>query len=87
MAEYVGFQSILGENEVVVTVYFESSTSLPVRVEVRGVAGRYRFIVISPDRTRTFTTTFDSETTVSRNIPNAIASRYQPTWNIGVEGV
>lgn len=76
-----------GNGSATARVFGEDTTGLPTRVEIQGVAGRYRLTVSSPDRTRSFTTTFDSATTVSRNIPNQVASRYEPTWTIGIESV
>lgn len=86
MAEYLLVESVLN-GEAAVRVYADDRDDLPTRVEIQGVAGRYRFILVSPDRTRTFTTSFDSPTTVSRNISNALARQYTPDWQIGVEGV
>jgi hypothetical protein len=86
MAEYVLTQASI-ENQLTVTLFADTVTLLPTRVEVRGISGRYRFFVTSPDRTRSFTTTFDSDVNVSRTIGNAVASRYTPDWIIGIEGV
>ncbi len=86
MAEYILSEALIPD-ELLMRVYADTVSNLPTRVEVRGIAGRYRFILTSPDRSRFFTTTFDSATTVSRNISNAVASRYEPTWQIGVEGI
>lgn len=84
MAEYLLAEAINGE--AAFRIYADDSNNLPTRVEIQGVTGRYRFIVSSPDRTRSFTTEFDTPTTISRNVPNAVASRYEPTWQIGIEG-
>jgi hypothetical protein len=85
MAEYTMAEAV--NKDVSFRLIGESTTLLPVRVEIRGVTGRYRFILTTPDRSRSFITAFDSPTTISRNINNAVASRYEPTWQIGIEGV
>ena len=85
MAEYTMAESTLRTASF--RLIGESTTGLPVRVEIRGITGRYRFIVTAPDRSRSFTTTFDSETTISRNIGAAVASRYQTSWQMGIEGL
>jgi hypothetical protein len=86
MAEYILSEALI-PNELSVRVFADDSDNLPTRVEVQGITGRYRFILTAPDRSRSFTTTFDSATTISRSISNAVASRYTPQWQIGVEGI
>lgn len=86
MAEYILSEALI-PNELSVRVYADDSNNLPTRVEIQGITGRYRFILTAPDRSRSFITQFDSATVVSRNINNAIASRYEPTWQMSVEGI
>lgn len=86
MAEYILAEAVIPD-EAEFRIYADDSNNLPVRVEIKGISGRYRFILTAPDRSRSFTTTFDSATTISRSINNAVASRYQPTWHIGIEGL
>jgi hypothetical protein len=86
MPEYVLVGTKLN-GEVEATVYANIATNLPARVEVTGVSGHYRFFITSPDRVYNYTLVFDSPTTISRNINNAIASKYKPNWVIGVEGI
>ena len=84
MAEFVMAKgSLKGESSF--RLIGESRTGLPVRVEVRGT-GRHRFTLISPDRTRSYTTLIDYSTDVSRTIDEDVASLYASNWKVGAEG-
>jgi hypothetical protein len=85
MAEYVLTDAYNGDVSFI--VYADTVSLLPTRVEIQGVSGRYRFFVSSADKTRSWKTTFDSPTVISRTITNAVASRYDPSWVIGIEGI
>lgn len=86
MAEYILSEHTI-EDKLLARVYADTVTNLPTRVEVKGVAGKYRFTVASPDKSRSFTANFDSDVNISRSIPTQIASKYTDGWTFGVEGI
>lgn len=85
MAEYLYAES--SNREVTYRLFVESTTGLPTRVEVRGVTNKYRFVLRAADRSRSYVTTFDTANSASRNIDSGNATRFTPTWQIGIEGV
>lgn len=85
MAEYILFES--SNSSVSARVYADDSDDLPTRVEVSGVSGKYILSLVTATKIKIFSLNFDSQTTISRNISQALANQYTPEWQIGIEAV